>query len=58
MVKHQLAEQEDFILSIKLHLAQLNKSYQERFYDLAKEKTKVTNLQKQSKSLREELASI
>jgi len=46
MVKHQLAEQEDFILSIKLHLAQLNKSYQERFYELAKEKTKVTNLQK------------
>ena len=40
LVESQLKEQEDFILGIKLNLATLNKSHQEKMSDLKHEKAK------------------
>ena len=41
LVASQLKEQEDFILGIKLNLATLNKSHQEKISDLKHEKAKL-----------------
>ena len=51
LMTKQLREQEEFVLSIKLNLASLNKSYQEKQTELIREKGKQTVLRNENRNL-------
>ena len=51
MVTRQLREQEEFVLSIKLNLATLNKRYQEKQTELIREKGKQTFIRNENRNL-------